>query len=300
MARLRSQNACVVEAPSDMREDTKVLRYQGERARNAIVNRLTGKREARDFAHGVSTFYGGSLEYLESRIFPSSTYHIKLVHHPLSLSGVIVRLKLGTDRTIESLGHELLHIALPMRGYPMPETAFVPDCLVPYSLHLMRMQSIASNLIEHELIYEDFLHLGFSCSAFISELPKPPDYETVSLAALYSSHVEAVEFPWWCLEYLRHWLSARHGLGTTMDLYADRALFWGSRIYPALKEAALRLRAMIESGEMMERESYPGYANRLLRTMKLPEYSNWVTMMAGDKSGPLIVRRDFADPLYAS
>ncbi len=279
--------------------------YSGREAKTAIVGRLAGRTLAQSLATVACDFYGDSLQFRESHGLPSSFYEIGLEHDSIALSHVRVGLQLGTDRVAAALSHEILHISLAMCGYPLPERVFVPQPLIPYANHLMGIQSIVSNLVEHELIFRPFLDLRFDKAEFLSQRgPCPrtrarsqcsgrpcPAYELLaSRSCGCARYAEAVEFPWWCLEYLRHWLSARHGLDAVASLYADSALRWGSKVYPQLPQTARQMRWLIESGIMRDNRLYPDCVNRLLALMNLPEYSGWALIRPGRDGKPLAIR----------
>jgi len=261
--------------------------YQGKEARAAIVGRLAGWAKAQVFATQVADFCRDALRFHESSSLRSSLYEINLRHNPVGLRYVQVALQLGTSRTAESLSHELLHLGLSMAGRPLPESIYVPPGLVSYARHLIGIQAIVYNLLEHELIHGAFRFLGFDQTRFLTDLPAPPDYEEIAVLSS-TTCTEAVWFPWWCSEYLRYWLSARHGLGNVASVYAERALCWGSRLYPSLREAVRQITGMVQSGVLIDRDLYPGSVNRLLQVMRLPGYSEWVVLKPADGGGPSV------------
>jgi hypothetical protein len=260
--------------------------YTGDAARRAIARRLVGKAESQAFAAQICDFYGNALWFKESRVLPASFFEVSLSRNPLSLRYALVRLQLGTARTTESLSHELLHLGLAVSGYPLPASGFMPPELAPYARHLIAIQAIAHNLLQHELIFGGFCCLGFEATQFLADLPAPPGYEQIAAMSRAVKRAEAVEFSWWSLEHFRQWLSARHGIGRAASVNAERALYWGSKVYPALQESTREIRATIESGALSDRERYPLCVNTVFRLMGLPEYCQWVILTPDSNGNP--------------
>ncbi len=252
---------------------------RGNAAAKPIMDRLPDRGKARAIAAEVVAFYGDYLQYHESSTLPSSLFEIKMQHDPIKLKYAQIGLRLGTGRTAEALSHELLHLRLGILGYPMGEEVWVPHELIPYADHLMGMHAIVVNLLHHELIFEAFLDLGFKEHLFLARPEPPPDYETLAQSLLISPDYAAeLGFPWWCLEYFRHWLSMRHGHGEQSGVYANDAIRWASRLHPEIAEATQNMRRIVESGMLRDVGEYPNLANRLLELMRMPIYTKWVSL----------------------
>jgi hypothetical protein len=166
----------------------------------------------------------------------------------------------------------------------------VPCYLTQYAGSITGIYPKIGNLIEHDLIFEKFTTLGFDRSQFLGYLSPPADYQRMASIVSNSVHWEEVAFSWWCLEYFRHWVSARHWTGDEPGIYADYALYWGSRAHPELKTTARRIRAFIESGALSDRDHHHQHVNELLRLMKIPVLTEWVTIKARTEGKPRVVR----------
>ena len=254
---------------------------RGNAAAKPIMYRLPDRGRARAIAAEVVTFYGDYLQYHESSILPSSLFEIKMQHDPIKLKYARIGLRLGTGRTAEALSHELLHLRLGILGYSMGEEVRVPYELIPYAGHLMGIHAIVVNLLHHELIFEAFLDLGFKEHRFLARPEPPPDYEALAQSLLISPDYAAeLGFPWWCLEYFRHWLSMRHGHGEQSGVYANNAIRWASQLHPEIAETTQDMRRIVESGMLRNVREYPILANRLLELMRMPIYTKWVNLKA--------------------
>ena len=262
--------------------------YRGRAAQDAIFSRLGTRRKALNLAAEVSDFYDKYLCYHEDSAFTSSGYSLNMRHEPIALCYAHVRLQLGTQRTVEALTHELLHLRLSMGDYPIGKEIWIPYELSFYSGHFIGMHSVIGNLIQHELMFDRFLELGFHKSGFVAHFPLTLDYRCLAERATPSmGYVEEIGFPWWCIEFFRHWLSERHGSGAESLAYADSALYWGSRVHPDLPETAKRMRELIESGEIRNAKLYPHNVNALLELMRLPRYTKWATITADISGKPI-------------
>ena len=225
----------------------------GREAKQAIFNRLTSWPKAQIFATEVCDFYGDYLQYHESALIDSSYYRIDLHHDPVGLKNVLIELQLGTPRIAEALCHELLHLNTRMQGYPIGEKFWIPYALAQCAGTIAGIYPKIGNLIEHELMIEMFLGLGFEKSNFLACLSPPPDYrELASKAKGFFCYKEEIGFSWWCLEYFRHWISTRHSMGNEAHIYANNALYWGSKVHPEIKVIAPKIRGLLESGALMD------------------------------------------------
>jgi hypothetical protein len=265
--------------------------YQGRAAKKAILSRLVNRPKAQKLAAKICDFYGDCLQYYENSVLESSHYQIKLQHDPIALQYARIELQLGTLRTAEALCHGLLHLNTRMCGYPFGEKFFIPYELTQYAEAISGIYPKIGNLLEHELILEKFIDLGFDKSNFLGCISPPPDYKKLASLALNSVfYRKEVGFPWWCLEYFRHWVSTRHWIGDEPATYADYALFWGSKVHPAMRATARNIRELIESGALSNSEQYHHHINTLLELMKIPRFTEWAFIKTGNNRAPMATR----------
>ncbi len=265
--------------------------YQGKEAKKAILNRLAGWPKAGVLATEICDFYGDCLHYNENSFFESSQYQIKMQHDPIAIQCARIELQLGTSRTAEALCHELLHLNTRICGYPFGEKFFIPYELSPYASAITGLYPKIGNLLEHELFLEEFLNLGFDKNNFLGSISPPPDYEKLASAALNSRfYRKEIGFSWWCLEYFRHWVSTRHWIGDEPGIYADYALFWGSRVHHSMRRTAKQIMELIESGALLDKRRHHHYVNRLLELMRIPKFTEWAFIRNNSSHGPLAFR----------
>ena len=266
-------------------------KYKGPAAKKAILHHLEHWPQAQALAAEICDFYGNCLLYYEDSNLESSRYQINLKHDPIEFNHACVQLQLGTSRTAEALCHELLHLSTRMCGFPFGEKFFIPHDLIDYAATYMGFYPVIGNLVEHELIFEKFIDIGFDKRNFLGCISPPPDYKTLASTAVKSSfYRKEIGFPWWCLEYFRHWISIRHWIGYEPALYADCALFWGSKVHPSMKATTRNIRDLIESGVLTDRKQYHRHVNTLLELMKIPKFTEWTFIKSGKDSTPLVYR----------
>jgi hypothetical protein len=265
--------------------------YRGKAAKAAILRRLADYPKAEALATQVCDFYGKYLEYYEDSTLESSHYHIKLQHEPVALQYARIELRLGTPRTAEALMHELLHLHTRVRGYPVGEKFSIPYALTNYADTITAIYPRIVNLLEHELILEPFLDLGFEKKTFLGCLSPAPDYQKLASTARPDlGYHEQIGFSWWCLEYFRHWISTRHWVGDEARIYADSALYWGSKVHPEMKAAAREICKFIDSGSLMGKGEHHHNVNNLLEFMKIPIFTEWLTIQTGSDGEPVTIR----------
>jgi hypothetical protein len=265
--------------------------YRGSAAKDLIDCRLSGWPKAQMLAAEICDFYGDYLQYYESSALESSHYQIKLQHEPIALQYACVELQLDTPRMAEALMHELLHLNTRMQCYPIGEKFWIPYALTQYAGTIADIYPKIGNLIEHELMIEMFLGLGFEKSNFLACLSPPADYrELASKAKGFFGYKEGIGFSWWCLEYFRHWVSTRHWVGDEAQICADNALYWGSKVHPEIKVIAPKIRGLVESGALQDSKQHHHHVNTLLTLMGIPVFTEWVTIQTISDGEPAAIR----------
>jgi hypothetical protein len=262
----------------------------GDRAYRKISSRLLGYSVAQKLLQEVYDFYGHSLSYIESRNFTSTIFTIHLQHEPIALESAEIQLQLGTDLLAEPLAHELLHLRLPALGFPLVEMVEVPLHLNYYARDFLEMGHWVVNLVQHEINFHRFIALGFDRKHFLAKAEDPIDYGEFFNPKSRNGYPEEVDFPRWCIEYLRHSFTARHGGSGETLRYAQDALAWGSRLYPELKEITDEIDEWFANGAFKDPRQYPREVNSLLELMRIPKFSGWVILGFSDSKKPTAVR----------
>jgi hypothetical protein len=264
--------------------------FIGNEAYQKVTSRLYGYPLAQQLAWDVYGFYGNHLRYRESRNFTSTIFTIRLQHQPLALRSAEIQLQLETDRVAELLAHELLHLRLFILGFPLGEIVQIPFPFVHYARYFIGMCHWVLNLVQHEMNYQSFIALGFNKSHFLVRSNEVIDYRKRLRPEFQNRFPAQVDFPRWCIEYLRHFFTAHHGGdGDSLDQAQD-ALAWGSRLYPQLRMVAAEIRTWFEICAFKDPFQYPSQVNSLLELMGIPKFTGWARLEFSEFKKPIAVR----------
>ena len=264
--------------------------FLGGEAQHEISKRLSGFSLARQLSRAIYDFYGDYLSFTESRNFTSTIFTIRLQHQPIALKSAEIQLQSGTARAAEALAHELLHLRLFMLGFPLGEIVHIPFPFVPYARDLIGMCHWVLNLVQHEMNYPTFLSLGFDKNYFLERSEEVIDYRSQLRPESQNRVPAQLEFPRWCIEYLRHFSAARHGGGRKSLDQAQDALAWGSRLYPRLRVVTAEIKKWFEMGFFNDPAKYPSRVNFLLELMGIPKFTGWAKLEFANFGKPIAVR----------
>jgi hypothetical protein len=264
--------------------------FLGAEAQHMISRRLSGFPFAQQLSREVYDFYGDHLHFIESRNFPSTIFTLRLQHQPILLKSAEIQLQLGTDRVAEAIAHELLHLRLFSLGFPLGEFIQIPFAFDHYAREFIGMCHWVLNVVQHEMNYQNFIALGFDKNHFLVRSNEVIDYQERFSPELNNRVPAEVEFPRWCIEYLRNFSMARHGGGEGSLGQAQDALFWGSRLYPRLRLVTAEIRDWFEIGLFKEPGKYPSQVNFLLELMGIPKFTGWARIELSHKKKPMVVR----------
>jgi hypothetical protein len=264
----------------------------GDNAYREISSKLRGYPAAQRLSQEVYDFYGNYLSYIESWDFTSTIYALHLQHDPIALKSAQIQLQLGTDRIAESLAHELLHLRMPMVGFPLGELVEVPFQLDHHAQSILGMCHWVVNIVHHEIFFHRFMALGFDKKNFLAQLVTPMDYRKLFKPKPQDASTEEVDFPRWCIEYVKHWVTVRHGGSGDCLRYAQDALDWGSQLHPELKQTVAEIGRWFEAGTFKDPHQYPRQVNLLLDFMRIPRFTGWVILELSEPGKPRAVRLD--------
>ena len=268
------------------------LSLTGGKAYREISSRLCGYPAAQGLLKEVYDFYGDCLSYTASTDFTSTLYAIHLRHDPVALRSAEIQLQLGTGRTAEALTHELLHLHLPTVGFPLGELVKVPLHLNHYAHVYLSMCNWVVNVVQHEINFRKFVALGFDAKRFLAGQETPIEYRKQLKPGIQQKHAEGIDFSRWCIEYVRHVLTARHGGSQDRLRQARDVLGWGSRFHPELKQTAVEIDRCFETGRFDDPDQYSHQVNALLNVMRIPKFTGWVTLKRSEQGKPTAARSD--------
>jgi hypothetical protein len=266
----------------------------GDDAAERILSRLKGHDAAEVLAATTLVFYGPSLRYSESVDVDASSFRLTFDHGEPRLDSAAIVLKTNTSRATEALVHELLHLDLPIRGFPCGDAMEVPATLdVAATSQLSALVGKLSNVVQHEINLDQFISMGFDRSAFLGPSARFPDYEAAaSFGTALPGVASALVHAWWCLEYLRHWISVRHGAAEELGSIASRIGTWGSTVFADFSITTSQLRMWTESGRFKDVACHAQEFNTLLGLFRLPRFASWLEVRSQAGLSPRAVRLD--------
>lgn len=131
-----------------------------------IREALSGHRVSAELLDSLVVFYGTALT------FKWNDGHGGKCHISAKPPGAEIRVPLGSPRVAASLTHEMLHVALPAKGYCIVEAVFTGSQeAVDSNRWLVKML----NVVEHSMILGDFTSAGFTKDQFLGEVRKVTD-----------------------------------------------------------------------------------------------------------------------------
>jgi hypothetical protein len=268
------------------------LSLTGNSAHRRISSNLRGHPAAQQLSEEVYDFYGNCLSYTESSDFTSTLYVIQLQHGPIALKSADIQLQLGTGRTVEALTHELLHLYLPMLGFPLGELVTVPLHFDHDAQLLLGRCNWVVNLVQHEINFQRFVALGFNKKYFLAKRVTPRDYGKLLKSNSENRHIGGSDFSRWCIEYFGHLFNARHGGSKDHLQCAQDTLHRGSSLHPELKQTVAEIDRWFEAGVFKDPDQYPRQVNLLLEFMRIPKFTGWVILKRCGAGKTIAVRLD--------
>ena len=254
--------------------------FTGENAYHEIISKLVDYPTAQQLAKEVYGFYDEYLSYTEGKNFKSSHFSIDLQNEPtIALKSATIQLKLGTNRIAEALVHELLHLQLPKLGFPLAHKVGIPNNLDRFAKTFLEMYPKIVNIVQHEITLESFIALGFEKKNFLGKLTKPINYHQKMLNPSPNEvYFPITGFPWFCLEYLRHWITTRHSNNKNELRFANDVREWGSKLEPDFRQTTSEIIKWVENGAFKNPNKYPRQINMLFQLMKIPQIDEWVVL----------------------
>jgi len=117
------------------------------------------------------------------------------------------------------------------------------------------------NLVQHEINYHSFIALGFDQNHFLARPAEIIDYRRIFEGKSQNEGAAELSFPWWCIEYLRHFFNALHGRDNKSLAHAQEGLDWGSRLHPELRQNRSEIIKRFEFGAFKDPRQYAGQVN---------------------------------------
>jgi hypothetical protein len=238
----------------------------------------------RDFSPGlallarVRAFYGASFRInLHNEPDGVSHFAIETGGPSLKFEGAIIDLNTTTDRVKAAAMHELLHLSLPIRGFPAVNAMTVTPSATQtvYDDDIRQLDEVLRktvNIVQHDIFVEEFVASGLPLQQFLA--PR-------SIQPKYASHVREnrgkelipnrawLAYSWWLYEYLNNYISIRHG-DKRAGRYAGRTIKFGSQLLPDFGQKAAQIRAWVARGKHLSAETYPEAMREIFLLMDYP------------------------------
>ncbi len=235
----------------------------------------------------VVKFYGASLTIRRS-VMPDdrSRYALRIDAQHLKFNGAVINLDTSTDRQAAAACHELLHLQLPIRNFPRIRSLYLNSFQETVSLRIVSAQISATNVIDHDIFKDDFIKLGFPLGQFLVESPENINYKRVARDARDQTippQLNFVNWNWWCIEYLRHYISFAHGLKQSGPL-AEKVAQWGIKAVPGFKNGMARIREWIGEGRHRQPTTYPAAIQKLFDIVQIPKISGFYCLERDSKN----------------
>lgn len=240
----------------------------------------------------VIQFYGGSLVFRRAVMADDrSRYTLNIDAQHLKFNGAIINLDTSTDRQAAAACHELLHLQLPIRKFPRIRSLNLTSIQEAVSLRIISAQITATNVVDHDIFKEDFVRLGLPLGQFLLASPENINYKSVARGARDQTippQLNFVNWNWWCIEYLRHYMSMTHGLKQSESL-VDKVSQWGVKAVPGFKSGMARIREWISEGQHRQPTTYATAIKKLFEIIQIPRISSFCSLELDDNK-QIVVR----------
>jgi hypothetical protein len=228
----------------------------------------------------LSRFFGEFLD-VEQNDIPDSkwTLDIDQTATPPEFRRATVRVAKTSGDVVASLVHEMLHLRLLARGYPIDHGVQMLDKR-RLEAGAVQLYGTISNLIHQEIILADFL-------AAVGRRDQSVRFDTqpVEVCSMIQDAIKNGEDPWlfrpfYYASYLSVWITSRHLERQDIARMAESIIASGTDYYPSLIKDAQWIRDWIESGKYKDPLRYADTYAELITTLGLPQVS-WMRLRRG-------------------
>src|SRR2546429_1935704 len=138
----------------------------------------------------------------------------------LSFQRAEVAIQLESPTVQAGLGAALLKLNLAARGKPIVRTFTASSEVQDFKKYLEPLAHQLLNVIDHALIQEGHLKLGFTPDTLLQPASSRLEYnkEATNFTTLPPTAVRILARPWWATEYLKAWSSTLFGQSTEVNL----------------------------------------------------------------------------------
>lgn len=256
-------------------------------------------REAfKEFAAGralldeVVAFYGPSfvIEIGDSAKLESH-FSIDCDHQSLLVERAAIFLHRG-EREKEALMHELFHLALPVRGYPIINSfnpAPTPQAWLDESdvATIHDSLKVTTNIAQHLIFFDEYIQAGLAASKFVANHITASHYRGRTnryKGAEFAPGKMWIEQDWWSIEYFRALAASKLGDQGALEV-SEKVGKYGPRLLPTFKSTRGQIREWVEQKARLNQSSYATSMAELFAIFGLPIKLQFCRL-ARNQSGP--------------
>ena len=244
-------------------------------------------------ADQVASFYRDALTVRRSSATDDiSGYGISVDQEKLEFHGAFINLNTTTDRVPAAACHELLHLRLRSRGFPLIRSLDLDTVqrAIPADVFIATANTI-QNVIDHDIFKDDFVAMGFPIEQFLAKPTSYPDYELEAKNSRFNATPLRLQFTywmWWSREYFIQYAGIEQGVENSESL-AQAVEKCGSEVLPGFRQTIVLIRQWLKSGRHRQAESYPAALRNLFDIMQIPSISTFYSLKLAN-SGQIAVQ----------
>jgi hypothetical protein len=241
----------------------------------------------------VASFYRDALTVRRSSATDDlSGYGILVDQEKLEFHGVFFNLNTTTDRVPAAACHELLHLRLRSRGFPLIRSLDLDTVqqAIPADVFGATANTI-QNVIDHDIFKDDFVAMGFPIEQFLAKSNDNPDYEIEAKNSRFKATPSQLQFTywmWWSREYLIQFAGIEQGVKNSESL-AEAVEQWGTQVLPGFRQTIILIRQWLKTGRHRQVESYPAALRNLFDIMQIPPISSFYSLKLAN-SGQITIQ----------
>jgi hypothetical protein len=234
----------------------------------------------------VAGFYRDSLVIRrEKNANDMSGYKLDVDAKNLKFNGAIINIDTSTNRVPAAACHELLHLRLPTRNFPRIRSLSLTPIHQSVVDFVVQAQTSVTNVVDHDIFKDDFIALGFPIEQFLVKSNEIISYKRVARDARNQTTPSQLKFTiwsWWCIEYLRHYITSFHGQ-EDCKIIAEKIAKWGVKALPGFGRGMARIREWVSDGKHRQPTQYAAAMRTLFDIIQIPPISGfYAVQLDGD------------------
>lgn len=245
----------------------------------------------------VRNFYGSSLR-LERLGNPSAASHFSIDPggETRGFRSARIYLNTATSRVKAAAVHELLHLCLPARGFPVLNsfTSTHAIDLALWSRYVPAFVDKTLNVVQHDVFVDEFVAAGLPISEFLGPRTDHREYgkeARQSIGKFLPPDRAWQPWSWWSFEYLNNHISIGHGDDSAKRLAKSTAK-WGDRLLSGFSSKALEIETWVTRRRHQCVATYPDSMRELFQILGLPIVLKFCALKPNAGTAPSVVPID--------